>query len=47
MVELVHVTYNGIHNLIKNATKEIAKFEPELLIAIGMLLPWDTVPASS
>lgn len=32
-----HVTYNDIHNLIKNITPKIAKeFHPDLLIAIGL-----------
>ena len=37
MPELVHATYNDIHILIKDATKKIEKFKPELIVAIGML----------
>jgi uncharacterized protein len=30
------VTYNEVHNLIKRSSEEIAKFEPDLILAIGM-----------
>jgi hypothetical protein len=45
--ELRHATYNDIHNLIKDATKQIAEFKPELLIAIGMILPFIPLFASN
>lgn len=36
MVDHWHVTYNDIHNLIRQATPKIAaEFNPDLLIAIG------------
>ncbi|KXN89397.1 Xanthine phosphoribosyltransferase 1 [Leucoagaricus sp. SymC.cos] len=35
-VKHLHVTYNDIHNLIRNATPKIAaEFNPDLMIAIG------------
>ncbi|KAH8116267.1 PRTase-like protein [Phellopilus nigrolimitatus] len=34
-IEHLRVTYNEVHNIIKNASKEIAHWKPDLLIAIG------------
>jgi hypothetical protein len=40
MVQHLRVTYNDIHNLIRQRTPEIARaFNPDLLIAIGAF-PW-------
>ncbi|EJD07392.1 PRTase-like protein [Fomitiporia mediterranea MF3/22] len=32
--EHLHVTYNGVHNIIKGASKKIAEWKPTLLVAI-------------
>jgi len=36
-VKHFRVTYNDIHNLIRTATPTIAEFNPDLLVAIGVL----------
>ncbi|KAI5124202.1 hypothetical protein M0805_005052 [Coniferiporia weirii] len=33
--EHLRVTYNGVHNIIRNAARSIAHWQPDLLIAIG------------
>lgn len=36
-IQHLHVTYNDIHNLIRENTPKIAtEFNPDLLIAIGL-----------
>ncbi|KAJ7245158.1 PRTase-like protein [Mycena haematopus] len=35
MVQHLCVTYNDIHNLIRKSTPELAKYNPDLLVAIG------------
>lgn len=37
-IQHLHVTYNDIHNLIRNAIPDIREFNPDLLIAIGLSL---------
>jgi hypothetical protein len=33
--EHFRITYNQVHNLIKRSAEEIAKFKPDVLLAIG------------
>lgn len=34
-IEHIRVTYNDVHNIIKETSKRIAEWKPNMLIAIG------------